>query len=57
MRDTRRWRNLVAQDQEREQHAFGVDETAPHLGRGQNPVQIVFSVWATLSEHKWVTLA
>jgi len=29
----------------------------PTLARGQIPFQIVFSVWVTLSEHKWVTLA
>jgi hypothetical protein len=37
----------------RKAHAFGVDDTACLFARGQ----IVFFVWVSLNEQKWVTLA
>ena len=40
-------------DHKREPHAFGVDDIACL----QTSVQVVFPVWVTLSEQKWVTLA
>jgi hypothetical protein len=39
-------------------HAFDVDDVvSPFSPAGKILFQIVFSVWVTLSEHKWVILA
>ena len=54
MRYTRRWRNVVARGWWNVSRTLRVDDIARHHLACR---EILFFVWVTLTEHKWVILA